>query len=110
MLICEGSTDREAMVCSISVVRSQAPASTPPGKPEPAARAPVVEAARPVSTPLRKDALAQTAATAASVTARLAERDESQHPAAEARIAAEAAREAYIKASIAAGVSPLPLP
>jgi hypothetical protein len=47
---------------------------------------------------------------AAAVTARLAERDESDHPVPEARIAAEAAREAYIRASIAAGVSPLPLP
>jgi hypothetical protein len=69
-----------------------------------------VEAARPVSAPERKDAPTQTAATAASVTARLAERDESRHPAAEARLAAEAARNAYIQASIAAGVSPLPLP
>jgi hypothetical protein len=47
---------------------------------------------------------------AAAVTARLAERDESDHSVPEARIAAEAAREAYIRASIAAGVSPLPLP
>jgi hypothetical protein len=44
------------------------------------------------------------------VAGRLAERDESDHPAAEARVAAEAAREAYIRASRAAGVSPLPLP
>jgi hypothetical protein len=96
----------------VTVLRSQVPTATalPSVRPEPAGRAPVVEAARPVSAPERKDAPAQATATAASVTARLAERDESRHPAAEARIAADAARKAYIRASIAAGVSPLPLP
>ena len=56
------------------------------------------------------DAPGQIAASSAILTTRLAERDESRHPAAEARIAADAARKAYIKASIAAGVSPLPMP
>jgi hypothetical protein len=96
----------------VTAIRSQAlaPAVAPPARVEPAGRAPLVEAARPVSAPERKDAPAQATGTAASVTARLAERDEGRHPAAEARMAAEAAREAYIRASIAAGVSPLPLP
>jgi hypothetical protein len=96
----------------ITATRPQAPASAsaPQGRPDPAGRAPPAGTARPVTTPERQDAPAQATATAASVTARLAERDESRHPAAEARIAADAAREAYIRASIAAGVSPLPLP
>jgi hypothetical protein len=96
----------------IAVVRSQGPVIAAPVQPapEPAARVPVVEAARPVAETQRKDAPQQSAAAAALVAGRLAERDESDHPAAEARVAAEAAREAYIKASIAAGVSPLPLP
>ncbi len=96
----------------ITAVRSQAPfaAPAPPARPEPVARAPVVEAARPVAAPQRRDAPTQASATTASVTTRLAERDESRHPAAEARVAADAARDAYIKASIAAGISPLPLP
>jgi hypothetical protein len=97
---------------SIPVLRSQGPALAPaqPARPEPAARTPVAAAAPPVSAPIRMDALGQIAANTAIVTTRLAERDESRHPAAEARIAAEAARKAYIKASIAAGISPLPLP
>jgi hypothetical protein len=63
-----------------------------------------------VSEPLRKNALPQPGSAAAAVASRLAERDESDHPAPEARAAADAARAAYIKASIAAGLSPLPLP
>lgn len=96
----------------VTAIRSQSavPPPAPSARPEAAGRAPLVEAAGPTSAPERKDAATQPTATAASVTARLAERDESRHPAAEARIAAAAAREAYIRASIAAGVSPLPLP
>ena len=96
----------------ITAVRTQGqvPASASPTRHEQSVRSPVVEAASPVAETQVKDAPGQPAATAATVTARLAERNESHHPAAEARIAAEAAREAYIKASIAAGVSPLPLP
>jgi hypothetical protein len=102
----------EGKMDMVTAVRSQVPGlpSAALARPEPAGRTPLVEAARPVSAPAREDAPAQTTAAAASVSARLAERDESRHPAAEARIAADAAREAYIRASIAAGVSPLPLP
>jgi len=96
----------------ITAVRSLMPgtAALAQAVPDPAARVPVVEAARPVATTERKDAPQQPAGTAATVTARLAERDESDHPAAEARRAATAAREAYIEASRAAGINPLPLP
>ncbi len=96
----------------ITAVRSQMPvtATVAQAVPEPAARVQAVEAARPVAATDRKDAPQQPAGTAATVTARLAERDESQHPAAEARRAAKAAREAYIQASRAAGINPLPLP
>jgi hypothetical protein len=96
----------------IPAFRSQGPASGPttPAKPETGPRAPAVVIARPVSDPIRMDALGQVAASTGILTSRLAERDESHHPAAEARIAADAARKAYIKASIAAGVSPLPMP
>ncbi|MCX7288721.1 MAG: hypothetical protein NTW20_14520 [Rhodobacterales bacterium] len=96
----------------ITAVRSQGPvpATTPAARHEAMSRTPAVQAARPVAQTDLKDAPGQPAATAASVAARLAERDESHHPAAQARAAADAAREAYIKASIAAGVSPLPLP
>jgi hypothetical protein len=59
---------------------------------------------------MRADALRQPVETAALVTLSLAERDESDHPAAAARAASEAARDAYVRASLAAGVSPLPLP
>ena len=96
----------------ITAVRSQMPVAAKPG---PTAargvcRANWCETAAPVSEPERMDAVPQPGLAAAMVTARLAERDESDHPVPEARIAAEAAREAYIRASIAAGVSPLPLP
>jgi hypothetical protein len=100
----------EGKMSMVTSIRPQVLAATPTLRPEPTGRAMPAETARPVSAPDRKDAPAQTAAPAASVTARLAERDESRHPASEARIAAEAAREAYIKASRAAGISPLPLP
>ena len=59
---------------------------------------------------MRRDAVRQSAGLAAQVAVELADRDEDQHPAAEARAVAQAARDAYIKASIAAGVNPLPLP
>jgi hypothetical protein len=95
----------------ITAVRSQMPVAPgpTPQPPEASPRQPV-ETAAPVSEPQRKDAVPQPGVAAAAVTARLAERDESHHPVPEARIAAEAAREAYIRASIAAGLSPLPLP
>jgi hypothetical protein len=47
---------------------------------------------------------------AAQVSVQLAEREADHHPADQARAAAIAAREAYISASIAAGMNPLPLP
>jgi hypothetical protein len=93
--------------------RPPAPPVAPAGRVTEAgqpARAPAVEAARAVAGTVRYDAPAPVVATTAVVKTRLAERDEGHHPAAEARIAADAARDAYIKASIAAGLSPLPLP
>jgi hypothetical protein len=95
----------------ITAVRSQMPVVPGPApQPPEATSRQLVETAAPVSEPQRKNAVPQPGVAAAAVTARLAERDESDHPVPEARIAAEAAREAYIRASIAAGVSPLPLP
>ena len=67
-------------------------------------------AAAPVAEPLRLGSVFPPAGTAAIPSAHLAERDTGLHPASEARAAADAAKRAYIKASIAAGVSPLPLP
>jgi hypothetical protein len=95
----------------ITAVRSQMPVAASPA-PEPPRASPrqLVETAAPVSEPQRKDAVPQPGSATAVVTARLAERDKSDHPVPDARIAAEAAREAYIRASIAAGVSPLPMP
>lgn len=65
---------------------------------------------RPVTDSLRHDVVPTTSGLAPQVSVQLVERPERQHPAAEARAAAMAAREAYIKASIAAGMSPLPMP
>jgi hypothetical protein len=97
---------------SVTAVRSQLPQPTAPAS-APAERLVSVAAAQtppPVAATERSDAVRQPAATMAQVAVELAERDEDQHPATTARAAAEAAREAYIKASIAAGISPLPLP
>lgn len=97
----------------VTAIRSQLPL---PASPSSAAldnrltSAPAAQTAPPVTETALKDAVHQSALSPGLVTARLAERDESDHPAVEARAAADAAREAYIKASIAAGVSPLPLP
>ena len=96
----------------VTAVRMQLP--LPPSPTQPATdrltSAPAAQTAPPVTETALKEAVHQPALSAGLVTARLAERDESDHPAVEARAAADAAREAYIKASIAAGVSPLPLP
>lgn len=96
---------------SVTAVRSQVPgpASTAPPAPDPIISAPAAKTARPVTATMRKDAVQQPAGMAAQVAVELADRDQS-HPAAAARQAADAAREAYIRASIAAGLSPLPLP
>jgi hypothetical protein len=96
----------------VTAVRLQLPPPTSPSQPAPdrLASAPAAQTAPAVAPTLRPDAVRQPAVSAGIVTTRLAERDEGDHPAAEARAAADAAREAYIKASIAAGVSPLPLP
>lgn len=96
----------------ISAVRSQMPVQHPPAQP-PADRgvSPVApESARPVAETLRRDAVRAPGGTAGQVSVQLADRGADHHPAADARAAALAAREAYIKASIAAGISPLPLP
>lgn len=78
--------------------------------PERGISVPAAKSTRPVAEPLRREAVHQPAGSAAQVAVELAERGGDRHPAAEARAAAQAAKDAYIKASIAAGVSPLPLP
>lgn len=96
----------------ISAIRSQQPVQTSPQQ-APTDRvvsAAVAASMRPVTETMRHDAVQLPTAVATQVSVQLAERDEDKHPAAEARAAAVAAREAYIKASIAAGMSPLPLP
>ena len=96
----------------ISAIRSQQPVlqAASHGATERVVSAPAATSVRPVAETLRRDAPQPSSAMSAQVSVHLAERDEGQHPAAQARAAAEAARDAYIKASIAAGVSPLPLP
>ena len=64
-------------------------------------------AAAPVAAPMRADAVVQVAQTSATEAQM---RAAPQVPETSAAAAAEAARAAYIKASIAAGISPLPLP
>lgn len=93
-------------------IRSQMPlaASTTPTAPERMVSGPAAKSVRPVTETLRHEAVHQPPGSAAQVAVELADRDQGQHPAAEARATAQAAREAYIKASIAAGLSPLPLP
>jgi hypothetical protein len=96
----------------ITAVRSQQPIQLP-SQPQSADRtitAPAAISARPVAESLRRDAVQPPSATAAEVSVQLAEREADHHPADEARAAAIAAREAYINASIAAGMNPLPLP
>ncbi len=93
-------------------VRPQGPvaAAVVPPERDLTLRTPTAPSVRPVTETQRPDAVQQAAATVAAVAARLSGQDGSDHPAAEARAAAEAARMAYIKASLAAGISPLPLP
>lgn len=96
----------------ISAIRSQQPVQQPAQQaaPERAISAAAVQSARPVSAPIRRDAVHPMSGTAAQVSVHLGHQGEDRHPASEARAAAQAARDAYIKASIAAGLSPLPLP
>jgi len=96
----------------ITAVRSQLPLPATPPQPvqETSTRAPAPVSAPATAEPIRDDALRQPAETAARAAVILAERDEDHHPATAAKAASEAAREAYIRASRAAGVNPLPLP
>lgn len=96
----------------VTAVRSQLPppASQLQPAPERLTGAPAAQTPRPVTQTMRSEAVQQPATLAAQVAVELADHDEDQHPVTAARAAAEAARAAYIKASIAAGVSPLPLP
>lgn len=96
----------------VTAVRLQLPSPSLPSQPAPdrLASAPAAQTAPSVAETLRADAIRQPAVATGIIATQLAERDESDHPAVEARAAADAARAAYIKASIAAGVSPLPLP
>lgn len=96
----------------VTTVRSQVPQPASPLPPalDRLTSAPAATSAPPVTQTMRRDAVQHPAGTTASLPSMLLERDESDHPAVEAREAAAAARKAYIKASIAAGISPLPLP
>lgn len=96
----------------ISAIRSQQPAQSPSQHPpaDRALSAPAAASTRPVADTLRRDAVQASSATAGQVSVQLADWERDHHPAAEARAAAMAAREAYIQASIAAGLSPLPMP
>lgn len=96
----------------ISAVRSQAPIQQPsqPLAADRTVTAPAAASARPVAETLRRDAVQSPSGMAAQVSVQLAEREADHHPADQARAAAIAAREAYISASIAAGLNPLPLP
>ncbi|MDP3195736.1 hypothetical protein [Tabrizicola sp.] len=97
----------------VSSIRSLTPVlpSVSQQVPDRATSVAAAQSARPVTDTLRREAVHQPAGLAAQIAVDLAERDEDHHPAAEARaVAAQAARDAYIKASIAAGLSPLPLP
>jgi len=73
------------------------PSVTPPGE------------MKAVAVPQRVTAVLPGRSAIAAASTQLAESDEDAHPAATARAAAEAARQAYIRASLAAGISPLPL-
>jgi hypothetical protein len=97
---------------SVTAVRSQVPhpASGTPPLPDRLTSAAAAQTQKPVTETIRSDAVHQPAALSAQVAVEIADHDEDQHPATAARAAADAARVAYIKASIAAGVSPLPLP
>jgi|JI7StandDraft_1071085.scaffolds.fasta_scaffold46741_3 hypothetical protein len=97
---------------SVTAVRSQVPlpASGTHASPDRLTTAPAAQTPKPVTETIRSDAVLQPATLPAQVAVELADHDEDQHPATAARAAADAARAAYIKASIAAGVSPLPLP
>lgn len=96
----------------ISTARAQMPlpAAAAPAAVEAASRQPVAQKPRPVAEPLREDSVRQPRGSGAALRSELLDRDEGRHPAAEARQAAEAAREAYLRASRAAGINPLPLP
>jgi hypothetical protein len=96
----------------ISAIRSQQPVQQPALQTaaDRTVSAPAAISTRPVTETVRRDAPQPPSATVAQAAVQLADRDEGKHPASQARAAAEAARDAYIKASIAAGISPLPLP
>ena len=97
---------------SVTAVRSQValPSSGATPAPDRLTSAPAAQTPRPVAQTVRSNAVHQPASLSAQVAVELADHDADQHPATAARAAADAARAAYIKASIAAGVSPLPLP
>lgn len=97
---------------SVSAIRSQLPVPAAQAQPAPdrVTGIAAAQSVRPVAAPMRAEAVTPPSGMAAQVAVELAERDRDRHPAVEARAAAQAARDAYIRASIAAGVSPLPLP
>lgn len=95
----------------MSAVRSQVPVpAMQPITGTATERAAMGQSVAAVAQPQHPEALRQPDSAAAAIGVQLAERDEDHDPVAAARIAAEAARDAYIRASVAAGVNPLPLP
>ncbi len=92
----------------MTAVRSQVPVLQPlPAHLSPNRAASALSGA-PVAEPILRTAVRQTERMQETVAPHTALG--ADHPVAAAREAADAAREAYIRASIAAGISPLPLP
>lgn len=92
------------------VLRNAVPGATTALAPVSSQTAPLGDAAA-VATPDRVANILPPRSAGATASVQLAQADADHHPAAVARTtAAEAARAAYIRASMAAGISPLPLP
>jgi hypothetical protein len=91
----------------VTAIRSQMPVPAPQPPPAPV-RAQAIETIRPVTATQRPDALHQPGSAVATAL-QLGTTEPKADPVSAARAAAETARDAYIRASIAAGVSALPL-
>ncbi|MFP5480026.1 MAG: hypothetical protein ACLGIE_10125 [Alphaproteobacteria bacterium] len=96
----------------MSAVRSLVPVpASPPQPSNPAGeRAAAAQSVSAVAQPERPQSVRQPDRATGTVGLQLAAVEEDHEPVVAARAAAEAARNAYIRASIAAGVSALPLP
>ena len=96
----------------MSAVRSQVPVPASPPPPAHAAseRIAAAQSVPAVAQPEQPQSVRQPDRATGNARVQLAAVDEEHEPVVAARAAAEAARDAYIRASIAAGVSALPLP